>query len=462
MGGPIHWGGRDALFGVPLFIAPGHALEQLQHAARKLGEDPLSSWRVHAQRERQRSNGEGAVEPVAFFFTFDGPSMEPPSEDGIAVVRVVGSLYRGMWWDDYSRLRDRVTDALADPAVRGVLLDVDSPGGRVAGLFDLTSWLHEVRSQTAKPIWACANDQATSAAYAIASACERVFATPTSIVGSIGAVMCHADWSRYDRELGVTYTEIASGDRKTDMSPHKPLTPDGRKMMQQVVDAAADEFFAEVSRYRGISVEDLRDMQAAMFVSADAVEARLVDEVARFDDVREKMRGALSASQPGGLPMQPHPFPTAGSPAGGSEDMATPTTPEAQAPNAPQQPTPAPAAAAPTAQPTPPAPAAAPPVDPVAAMREQAQLLANACRLAGRPELAGDMIAQGVTLAQCQTRLLELRAADDGQPVNGTPPSQQQQQRAAHIDPVAVHARWSDPDALSKHASLFRANGSQR
>ena len=70
--------------------------------------------------------------------------------------------------------------------VRGVLLDIDSPGGQAAGAFDCAEMIYRLRQQ--KPVWALCNDTACSAAMLLASACSRRLVTQTSRIGSIGAV----------------------------------------------------------------------------------------------------------------------------------------------------------------------------------------------------------------------------------------------------------------------------------
>jgi hypothetical protein len=102
----------------------------------------------------------------------------------IAVISVIGTLVSRSGYLDaasglqsYGEIGDAVSDAMNDPTVRGIILDVDSPGGEVGGLFDLVEQLQAVRSIGAKPLWAVANESALSAAYAIASATQRLYVT---------------------------------------------------------------------------------------------------------------------------------------------------------------------------------------------------------------------------------------------------------------------------------------------
>jgi ClpP class serine protease len=102
------------------------------------------------------------------------------TEDGIAVVPVLGPLLtRGDWLTallgatDYGALGRTLEAAFADPSARAVLLELDSPGGEVGGLFDLVDRLGALRENSGKPLWAVAGEAALSAAYAIASAADR-------------------------------------------------------------------------------------------------------------------------------------------------------------------------------------------------------------------------------------------------------------------------------------------------
>lgn len=422
---------------VPLFLAPGESMEQLRALARALRVNPLQAG--------------------AFFSFYPEPPL-PHTEEGVAVISVRGSLYRGMFWDDYEDLRDRIEEALASPAATAVLLDIDSPGGRVAGCFELTRWLSEQR--TRKPIWALANDQATSAAYAIASACERVFVTPAAVVGSIGAVCVHVDGSKNDELYGYKFTEIASGTRKTELSSHKALTPGGRATLERVVEAASEQFFAEVARYRTqLAVDALRALQAGVFVGADAQTAGLVDGVGTKDEVLAQLREALL---PAGATPVPRLQPAAvAPPATGELFMNEPTpaattavqtpAPAATTPVVPVATAPAPVVAPPAAPPAP-APATTPAAEDFQA---RARAIHETCRIAGHPEMSGEFIAAGATVQAVRDRLLELRAAQDGGVVvNGRIPDATQQPGATvpRIDTAAVYERWSKPAELSRAA----------
>ena len=146
--------------------------------------------------------------------------------NGVAVIPIRGLLTKRdeMFYEttNYEDIQNAVNQALQDNEVNSILLDIDSPGGEVGGLFDLVDFIYDTRE--CKPIFAVANDYACSAAYAIASATEKIFVTRTSCVGSIGVIATHLDVSEADKKAGLKFTTIFAGKKKNDLSPHEPLS----------------------------------------------------------------------------------------------------------------------------------------------------------------------------------------------------------------------------------------------
>ena len=167
--------------------------------------------------------------------------------------------------------------------MRGVILDVDSPGGEVGGLFDLVGQIGAIRDASAKPLWAVANESALSAAYAIASAADRLYVTRTGEVGSIGVVAVHVDESAADAKAGLAWTFVFAGERKVDANAHEPLSERARATIQADVDGLYAEFCALVAANRRINSEAARNTNAAIYRGELAVRAGLADRVGTLD-----------------------------------------------------------------------------------------------------------------------------------------------------------------------------------
>ncbi|WP_244590453.1 S49 family peptidase [Xenorhabdus stockiae] len=208
--------------------------------------------------------------------------------EGIALIPVQGTLvqklgslrpYSGM--TGYDGIRQVFLRALNDPAVKGICLDIDSPGGEVAGCFDLVDLIYQSRGE--KPIHAILSENAYSAAYAIASAADRIIVPRTGGVGSVGVIVIHCDWSQHIKEDGLKVTIITYGDRKAESNPYVPLSEEAKAAIQHDVDEMGRLFVRTVSRNRGLSEEHIRKTQAACYLADEGVQAGVADEVSPPD-----------------------------------------------------------------------------------------------------------------------------------------------------------------------------------
>ncbi|WP_341810308.1 MULTISPECIES: S49 family peptidase [unclassified Wolbachia] len=206
---------------------------------------------------------------------------------GIAIIRIYGVLTKKTEAFDhildmtsYENIHEEIESALGDKSIETILLDIDSPGGEVNGVFDLADFIYE--SRTKKRIIAIANDDAYSAAYAIASSAEKVFVSRTSGVGSIGVIASHIDQSRFDEKQGIKYTTIFAGSRKNDLNPHEPMTSESLGSLQKEVDRLYEMFVQLIARNRGLSIEKIRSTEAGLYFGEKAIEIGLADGVTTF------------------------------------------------------------------------------------------------------------------------------------------------------------------------------------
>jgi capsid assembly protease len=223
----------------------------------------------------------------------------------VAVISVIGTLVSRSGYLDaasglqsYGEIGGAIAAAMEDPAIRGVILDVDSPGGEVGGLFDLVEQLQAARAAKSKPLWAAANESALSAAYAIASATERLYVTRTGEVGSIGVVAVHIDESAADSKAGLAWTFVFAGERKIDGNAHEPLSARARATIQADVDRLYGELCALVAANRGLTTAGVRASDAAIYRGELAVRAGLADRVGTLDLAIAEMAAELDRGAP--------------------------------------------------------------------------------------------------------------------------------------------------------------------
>lgn len=244
-----------------------------------------------------------------------GPAAEPDpyvvTPSGIAVIPVFGTLVNRSFGlsalsglTSYQRLSADLARAAADPAVRGLLLDVDSNGGEAGGVFDLADEVAALRG--VKPVFAVANEACFSAAYALACGAERLYVTQTGGVGSIGVVALHRDQSGADAQAGFHYEYLSADARKTDGNPHEPLSDSARAALQAEVDRLYGLFAAHVARCRRLTDAQVRGQEAGLTFGPDAVAAGLADRVGTLADLTARVTTSRPSGRSGGASCLPH------------------------------------------------------------------------------------------------------------------------------------------------------------
>lgn len=301
----------ERLFDQPLMIHPRKLKSVLDVVIPRLGCDVPGEIMGSAEDDFLSSAGQ----------EFDS------NEPAVAIIPVHGTLvqrggycgYSGM--TSYDVIEEMFTEAMADPAIEGILLDIDSGGGEVSGCFDLVDKIFAARGS--KPIIAFANESAYSAAYAIASACDEIYTPRTGGVGSVGVVCVHTDQSKLNEKAGVKFTPVFAGARKIDFWPHSALSDEARAGAQASIDRTYKIFTSTVARNRGIAEQAAVETEADCFDAAAAVERGLADGIASFDEVVDYLLSKTGAgSQVSGDPAGKASGPAAGSNANSIEGDA--------------------------------------------------------------------------------------------------------------------------------------------
>jgi signal peptide peptidase SppA len=190
----------------------------------------------------------------------------------------------------YDRLAKQIRKAAEDKGVRNIVLDVDSPGGSVAGNQELAAEI--MRTRTKKPIIAHANFLMASAAYQLASAATEIVAAPSAQIGGIGTYSIHNDLSAALAQLGIKRTYISAGAGKVDGNETEPLSDAALGRRQKSVNTAYNAFVDTVvhGRGSGTTADKVRDgWQAHVYGADEAKEIGMIDRVATFDHTIERL-----------------------------------------------------------------------------------------------------------------------------------------------------------------------------
>lgn len=300
---------RARAFNTPLMLEPGYASHFFAYFGSRVGADELiavdgkaisdlPTFAESYQNRRGRYNNDtGSYEPYNI------------NAQGFAVISIEGSLvhklgtldpYSGM--QGYDGITAKLEAAANDSRVRGVLIDMHSPGGEVSGVYEAAAAIKAFD----KPIAAMANDMMTSAAYLLGSQADAIYASPTATVGSIGAVTAHYDVSEAMAAQGVRVTLISSGAHKVDGNPYEALPPEVYTEVKARLDASRKEFASAVVRGRNASAGDVKlsseailKTEAQIYGATQARDLGLIDHVMLPSGVAEHFsRQAKKGARP--------------------------------------------------------------------------------------------------------------------------------------------------------------------
>jgi len=181
----------------------------------------------------------------------------------------------GAWFDD----------AMADASVSRVVIDVDSPGGSVYGIAELSRKIFNARGK--KPIIAVSNSLMASAAYWVASAADEIHITPGGELGSIGVIAVHVDQSEANKKAGMNVSYITAGKYKAEGNQDEPLDKGAREHMQSRVDDYYRMFVNDVARNRGVNSADVIKNfgQGRVFGADKAISHGMADKKSTIEHV---------------------------------------------------------------------------------------------------------------------------------------------------------------------------------
>jgi signal peptide peptidase SppA len=170
-----------------------------------------------------------------------------------------------------------------------ILLDIDSPGGSVAGLAEVAAEILAARDS--RKVIAVADSLAASAAYWLGSQASEFIVTPSGQVGSIGIITTHEDVSGMMESAGVKITAITAGKYKGEGSPFAPLNEEAIAALQKRVDDYYGMFVNAVAKGRNVTAEAVRSGfgEGRVVGAKEAVKLGMADRVATIDNVLSKL-----------------------------------------------------------------------------------------------------------------------------------------------------------------------------
>jgi protease-4 len=214
--------------------------------------------------------------------------MNAVSDEGLASggPRVAVVEIEGIIVDGSSAVRE-LREHLENPAVKAVILRVNSPGGVVAPTQEIFAAIQRVR-KGGKPVIASFGAVAASGGYYVATAADRIYANPGTLTGSIGVVMQMANIEGLLKKVGVDYVVVKAGSYKDIGNFARTMTPEERKILQALLDDVYSQFVDAVAEGRGLDRKQVLAFADGRIYSGQQAQAlKMVDDLGGFEDAVE-------------------------------------------------------------------------------------------------------------------------------------------------------------------------------
>lgn len=229
------------------------------------------------------------------------------SPDKIAIIEVAGVLSDSGSGDGFfSRdgsivdLAKKLSMAEKDSKIKAVVLRLNTPGGGVTASDIMYHEIKKFREESEKPVYVSMQTVAASGGYYIAMASDRIYATPTTITGSIGVIATFPEIDGLMNRFGVEMNAITSGDNKDAGAFYKQMDPDERQIFQSLVDDMYGQFVQVIQANRtDLTTDQISEAaDGRVYTANQALELGLIDEIMYLDEVLEDIEDREGLDEP--------------------------------------------------------------------------------------------------------------------------------------------------------------------
>lgn len=287
------------MFNVPIMLRESKAEMLVAALANRLGIARLdrmdgSAMTVVEMNAAAADATSGPRREARYYDVVDGVAMIPIEG---TLVHKLGSIdpYSGM--TGYDGIASKLRQARADDEVQAIWLDIHSPGGEVYGCFDLAREIAagSQKGNGGKPVWAMVNEEACSAAYAIACAADKAYGPETSVSGSIGAYIMYVDWTKALDDEGIAVRFFREYDLKGRGSGFEDLDDETAQQLQASVAQTVDLFARHVAaNRRQVTLTNVKEMRSRWFDAPQALEWGLIDGIMSEVEAFAKLQRSLA------------------------------------------------------------------------------------------------------------------------------------------------------------------------
>ena len=190
------------------------------------------------------------------------------------------------------QVREIVSKAEKDDAIKALLIKMNSPGGTVTASDIILHELVTYKEKYGISVYVHVMDLAASGGYYIALAGDEIIAHPTSLIGSIGVIALKVNMENLMAKIGVDWEVVKSGDKKDFMSPFRSFTVEERKLFQNTIDNFHTRFVTLIAEHRSeLDLDEVKPLaDGRVYDSKQAMDLNLIDRIGYISDTVERIR----------------------------------------------------------------------------------------------------------------------------------------------------------------------------
>lgn len=208
-------------------------------------------------------------------------SQDELKHPNLAVVKIEGEIL------NVEEILENIEDATKDEKIKGVLLQVDSPGGALAPSIELSMAVKRLAEK--KPVVAYAAGSMTSGSYYASIWANHIIANPGAFVGSIGVLFQAPNVAELAKKLGISEQIITAGEYKQMGTFTREWTAKERGALKELIDDAYTLFITDVATARGLNLAKPNEFaNAQVFIASKALNVHLIDEIGSINDAKNK------------------------------------------------------------------------------------------------------------------------------------------------------------------------------
>jgi protease-4 len=236
--------------------------------------------------------------PTQIYREGDGKTLALIKLEGVIMDSSSNSAYMNSTYNHKGLLR-QLESAFSREDIKGIIMQVNSPGGGVYESDEIYNRILELKAQYKKPLVVYMSQQAASGGYYVSMAADKIYANRNTLTGSIGVILRTYNYQQLADKVGIKDVTFKSGNQKDLLNPMRPINDEEKEIMQGLIDESYGYFVDIVAKGRNMDREQVLPLaDGRVYSGTQAKDLGLVDEVGYLDQAIDGAAKLANTSNP--------------------------------------------------------------------------------------------------------------------------------------------------------------------